>query len=67
MKKAFAASPILRACPVDPKDRTGVPASFALRFALCAMRHALHACAKFLDFNNPLSYYVKSDIKEPFA
>ena len=38
MKKAFAASPILRACPVGPKDRTGVPASFALRFALCAMR-----------------------------
>jgi len=25
------------------------------------------ACAKFLDFNNPLSYYVKSDIKEPFV
>jgi len=65
MKKAFAASPILRACPVDPKDRTGVPASFALRFALCAMR-STHA-PKFLDFNNPLSYYVKSDIKEPFT
>jgi len=65
MKKAFAASPILRACPVDPKDRTGVPR--VVRFALCALRHALHACAKFLDFNNPLSYYVKSDIKEPFT
>ncbi len=27
-RKAFAASPFLRACPVGPKDRTGVPASF---------------------------------------
>jgi len=38
MKKAFAASPILRACPVDPKDRTGVPR--VVRFALCALRSA---------------------------
>jgi hypothetical protein len=30
------------------------------RFALCEF-------PKFLDFNNPLSYYVKSDITEPFV
>jgi hypothetical protein len=29
--------------------------------------HATNACVKFLDFAHLLFYYVKNDIKEPFA